>query len=102
MGKHDNSFYPGTIKYFSDLINIPSGITDKEKIQRAVSAIDTEDKITIFNCIIESGGYFYFAGNLYPGKNHGAGLFISFGGLLVYWRRYSLTDSFYNVSRTEF
>jgi hypothetical protein len=63
--------------------------------------MDTENKYTSFSCIVNDHGYHYFAGIIYPDKKYGSGVYISFDGASVLWRRYTSTDYFYNISRTQ-
>ena len=70
------------------------------KIQKFITDLVTDGHYTKFDVIINSGGRYSFQGYVYPEKNYGAGILLSYDGLIINWRRSNNTDNLYNITVT--
>ena len=100
ISKNDSASYPSDIKHFYGILAVDASGTTSI-IKAAIAQINTENKCTSFSCIVNDSGYHYFAGIIYQDKKYGSGVYISFNGASVLWRRYNSNDSFYNISCTQ-
>lgn len=98
----DNIDIVDDVKYVRGIADI-SSITYNTvllKIQKFITDLVTDGHYTKFDIIINSGGRYSFSGYVYPEKNYGAGVLLSYDGLLINWRRSNNNDALYNITTT--
>ena len=92
----------GDLRYVTGIYGVAHNDTMLHRIQDFIDDILTNStSICMFDVILSQSGYFRFSGYVYPGKQHRAGVLMTYNGYHGAWNRINGTDSYKLISTTQ-